>query len=128
MSSKGFDYLVSGEAAVAGFEVLEAVEGFSRLALSTGTLGREGQGLTLVHFSAQLERFVWDRGYAEWLCNLCEGVVRGCSGCVGCFIVTDTAQVELRSGRVSAPGEGQFLPIRAVTTPQIYILKRRTTA
>ena len=23
-----------------------------------------GQGLTLVHFSAQLERFVWDRGYA----------------------------------------------------------------
>ena len=25
---------------------------------------REGQGLTLVHFSAQLERFVWDRGCA----------------------------------------------------------------
>ena len=24
----------------------------------------EGQGLTLVHFSAQLERFVWDRGCA----------------------------------------------------------------
>jgi hypothetical protein len=23
-----------------------------------------GQGLTLVHFSAQLERFVWDRGCA----------------------------------------------------------------
>jgi len=23
---------------------------------------REGQGLTLAHFSAQLKRFVWDRG------------------------------------------------------------------
>jgi hypothetical protein len=26
-----------------------------------------GQGLTLVHFSAQLERFVWDRGCATVL-------------------------------------------------------------
>jgi len=26
--------------------------------------GRVGQGLTLVHFSSQLERFVWDRGCA----------------------------------------------------------------
>ena len=44
--------------------MVAAVEGFSRLALSTGTLGREGQGLTLVHFPAQLERFSWDKGYA----------------------------------------------------------------
>jgi hypothetical protein len=29
------------------------------------------QGLTLVHFSAQLERFVWDRGCAEGLCSPC---------------------------------------------------------
>jgi hypothetical protein len=27
----------------------------------------------------------------------------GCFGCVGCLCVSDTAQVELRSGRVSAP-------------------------
>jgi len=36
--------------------------------------------------SAQLERFVWNRGCAQ--------------GCVGCFLVTDTAQVELGSGLV----------------------------
>jgi len=30
-----------------------------------------GQGLTLVHFSARLERFVWDRGCAEGLCGPC---------------------------------------------------------
>jgi len=59
-----------------------------------------GQGLTLVHFSAQLERFVWDRGCAQGLCSPCRGGVRGCLGCVGCFLVTDTAQVELISGRV----------------------------
>jgi len=29
--------------------------------------GGGGQGLTLVHFSAQLERFVWDRGCAQGL-------------------------------------------------------------
>ena len=55
------------------------------------------QGLTLAHFSAQLECFVQDRGCAAGLCSPCEGGVRGC---VWCFLVTDTAQVELRSGRV----------------------------
>jgi hypothetical protein len=29
------------------------------------------QGLTLVQFSAQLERLVWDRGCAEGLCSHC---------------------------------------------------------
>ena len=29
------------------------------------------QGLTLVHFSAQLERFVQDRGCTEGLCSPC---------------------------------------------------------
>jgi len=28
-------------------------------------------GLTLVHFSAQLKRFVWDRGCAQGLCSPC---------------------------------------------------------
>ena len=41
----------------------------------------DDQGLTLVHFSAQLERFVWDRGCAEGLCNPCSGGVRGSLGC-----------------------------------------------
>jgi hypothetical protein len=31
----------------------------------------ERQGLTLVHFSAQLERFVWYRGCAWRLCSPC---------------------------------------------------------
>ena len=39
------------------------------------------QWLTLVHFSAQLERFVWDRVCAQGLCSPCKGGCRGCSGC-----------------------------------------------
>jgi hypothetical protein len=31
--------------------------------------GGDWQGLTLVHFSAQLEHFVWDRGCAQGLCT-----------------------------------------------------------
>ena len=58
------------------------------------------QGLTLVAFSAQHKRFLWDRG-----CDL--GVLRGClggvRGCPGCVFVSEAAHVELRSGRVSAP-------------------------
>jgi len=36
---------------------------------------REGlrQGLTLVHFSAQLERFPWDRGCVQGLFRMCGG-------------------------------------------------------
>ena len=45
------------------------------------------QGLTLVHFLAQLERFVWDRGCTEGLCSPCCGGVRGGLGCVRCFCV-----------------------------------------
>ena len=55
-----------------------------------------GYGHTLVNFSAQLERFVWDRGCAGGYVAR----VKGLFGCVGCFLVPDTAQVELRSGRV----------------------------
>jgi len=36
------------------------------------------QGLTLVHFSAQLERFVWDRGARKG----CVARVEGMLGCV----------------------------------------------
>jgi len=38
-----------------------------------------GQGLTLVHFSAQLERFVWDRGCAR---RDCVARVKGVLGAV----------------------------------------------
>jgi len=65
-----------------------------------GGSGGNGRGLTLVHFSAQLERFVWDRGCAWGLCSPCTGGVKGCLGCVGCFLESDTAQVEPRSERV----------------------------
>ena len=45
-------------------------------------------------------RFVWDTGCASGLCSPYQGGVRGCLGCVGCFFVTGTAQVELKSERV----------------------------
>ena len=40
------------------------------------TLTQRGQGFTLVHFSAQLERFVWDRGCAQGFCSPCQGGLR----------------------------------------------------
>ena len=62
---------------------------------------RCGQGLTLVHFPAQRKRFLWDRGCVQ-------GLFRGCSGGGGyygvftsrVYFVSETAQVELESGRV----------------------------
>ena len=51
------------------------------------------QGLTLVLFSAQLKRFLWDRGCIQGVCRGCLGGLRGCS-------VSETALVELKSGRV----------------------------
>jgi len=59
-----------------------------------------GQGPTLVHFSAQLRRIVWDRGSMKGLSRDCLGGLREYYGvCRMCF-VSDTAQVELKSGRV----------------------------
>jgi len=53
-----------------------------------------GQGLTLVHFSAQRKPFLWDRGCSQGLFRGCSGVVgglyrrclgiRGCLGCILC--------------------------------------------
>ena len=40
------------------------------------------QGLTLVHFSAQRERVLWDKGYIEGLFRVCLWVVWGCLGCI----------------------------------------------
>ena len=61
------------------------------------------QGLTLVHFSAQLKPLLWDRGSMQGLFRGCLAGVRGHVGCLGCAFVSEMAQVELRSGRVQAP-------------------------
>jgi hypothetical protein len=62
--------------------------------------GAGEQGLTLVQFSAQLERFARDMGCALGLCSPCEGSCRASLGCEGCILVSDTAQVALMRGRV----------------------------
>jgi hypothetical protein len=46
----------------------EEVPRHSGIAGATEQQLEEWQGLTLVHFSAQLERFLWDRGCAYGLC------------------------------------------------------------
>ena len=61
------------------------------------------QGLTLIHFSAQLERFVWNRGCIQGGVRGCSGGIRGYCGVCGVYFVSETAQVELKTGRVSAP-------------------------
>jgi len=58
------------------------------------------QGLTLVHFSAQHERFMWDRGYIAGLLRGCLGGARGYQGAFRVYLLFETAQVELKSGRV----------------------------
>jgi len=61
---------------------------------------REGQALTLVHFSAQLKRFLLDRGCMYGLFKECLGGDRGYEWVCRVYFVSATAQVELRSGRV----------------------------
>ena len=75
-------------------------------AFTRKSTGAGDQGLTLVHFSAQLESFVCGRGArrgcvarAKRVLEWCVGCVR-CVGCVGCFSVSETAQVDLKSERV----------------------------
>ena len=78
-------------------------EGGPDLRPEPGPGPRAGQGLTLVHFSFQHKLFLWDRGYIQ-------GVFRGCVGVImvyqGVYFESETAQVELKSGRVSAPRAG----------------------
>jgi len=58
------------------------------------------KGLTLVHFSAQRKRFLWDRWCIQGLFKGCSGGMRRCSGALRVYFVSETAQVELKSGRV----------------------------
>ena len=60
-------------------------------------------GVTLVHFSDQLKRILWDRGAIRGCLGGVYEVARGIKEYQGVFRVYDvseTAQVELRSGRV----------------------------
>jgi len=57
-------------------------------------------GLTLVHFSAQRKRFLWDRGFIQGLSRGCLAGVRVYEGVFRVLFVSETAQVELKSGRV----------------------------
>jgi hypothetical protein len=43
-------------------------------------------GLTLVHFSAQRKRCLWDRGCIEVLYKGCEGLSGGMSEYMGCIL------------------------------------------
>jgi hypothetical protein len=58
------------------------------------------QGLTLVHFSAQRERFLWGRGCMYGLLRGCLGGVRGHEGGCRVYFMSETAQAELKCGRV----------------------------
>ena len=72
---------------------------------------RPCQGLTLVHFSAQLKRILWDRS-ALWGGSVgveeVSGGIKEYQGVFRVYFVSETAQVELRSGRVQAPALRSF--------------------
>ena len=74
------------------------------------------QGLTLVHVSAQLKRILWDKGaLGGCLRGVQEvpGVIKEYQGVFRVYFVSETAQVEVRSGRVQAPARGAARPTPA---------------
>jgi hypothetical protein len=105
---KAAQVMLSGMDGIGGADADMARKEFANIAgggsgggaRSTAAAAGGRQGLTLVHFSACLDRFVWDKGCAQVFCRPCQGGGGGCLGCVGCFLVSDAAQVELRSERV----------------------------
>jgi len=58
------------------------------------------QGLTLVHFSAQLKRYLWDRVLIQGLFRGSSGDIRGYCGVCRVYFMSETAQIELKIGRV----------------------------
>jgi len=58
------------------------------------------QGLTLVHFSAQRKRFVWNMGCMQGLFSGYSWGFRGYERVSWVFFVSEPAQVELKGGRV----------------------------
>ena len=70
--------------------------------------GVHGDGITgkgLHSFTSQLNMsaLYGIGGICRGLCSPFQWGVRGCVGCVGCSCASDTAQVQLKSERVSAP-------------------------
>jgi len=61
------------------------------------------QGLTLVHFPPHRKRFKWERGCIQGLRRGCLGGLEGHFGVSGMYFVSETAQVELKSGRGVSP-------------------------
>jgi hypothetical protein len=64
---------------------------------------RVRQGLTLVHFSAQLKRIMWERGAMKACLGVVwevSGGIKECQGVLRVYFVSETAQVELKSERV----------------------------
>jgi len=51
----------------------------------------QGRGLHSFTSQLNLSAFQCDRGCAQGLCSPCEGGVKQCLGCAGCFLVSDTA-------------------------------------
>ena len=76
-----------------------------------------GQGLTLVHFSAQLKHFLLGRGCIQRLFEGCSGDFSGYCGVCRVYIVSETAKVQLGSGRVKAPAGGYAHPTLGGRTP-----------
>jgi len=71
-----------------------------------------GRGLHSFTLQLKLSAFCGYRGGMEAVCRGCLPVSGGGRGCQGCACVSETAQVELRSGRVSAPGVRLSVPQR----------------
>ena len=67
-------------------------------AAAAPTSSASAQGLTLVHFSAQRKRYVWDRVCMLGLLRGCLLGVRGHWGASRVCFVPETAQVELKIG------------------------------
>ena len=57
--------------------------------------------LILVYLSAQRERFLWDSGCIQGLLRGCLSGFRGHYGVFMVYCVSETSQVELKSGRAT---------------------------
>jgi len=82
---------------------LATSSGSTSAALPVMLTSAPAQGLTLVHFLAQLKRMLWHRGASRmFLGGISEvsGGIKEYQGVFRVYFVSETAQVELRSGRV----------------------------
>jgi hypothetical protein len=66
---EGVIMAAAADAEVAMDDVADTATEGGSTGSATAVYTTAAQGLTLVHFSAQLERFLWDRGCAWGLCS-----------------------------------------------------------